>query len=88
MNKVWKTLDMQAESVPEPDEIGNLIEEVTNLARQINLEEDSDAVQELMDSHSQEQTMDLIEIHEQNCTRAFGDGPRNFEPWSSDVDDT
>ncbi|GFT07101.1 transposable element Tc3 transposase [Trichonephila clavipes] len=22
------------------------------------------------------------------CTRAFGDGPRNFEPWSSDVDDT
>ncbi|GFY34134.1 hypothetical protein TNCV_2504371 [Trichonephila clavipes] len=21
-------------------------------------------------------------------TRAFGNGPRNFEPWSSDVDDT
>ncbi|PRD33598.1 UNVERIFIED_CONTAM: hypothetical protein NCL1_17189 [Trichonephila clavipes] len=21
-------------------------------------------------------------------TMAFGDGPRNFEPWSSDVDDT
>ncbi|GFX73739.1 hypothetical protein TNCV_4290551 [Trichonephila clavipes] len=21
-------------------------------------------------------------------TRAFGDGPSNFEPWSSDVDDT
>ncbi|GFX56623.1 hypothetical protein TNCV_3954501 [Trichonephila clavipes] len=21
-------------------------------------------------------------------TRAFGDGPRNFEPWSSEVDDT
>ncbi|GFX12713.1 hypothetical protein TNCV_3436871 [Trichonephila clavipes] len=21
-------------------------------------------------------------------TRAFGDGPRNFEPWASDVDDT
>ncbi|GFW57448.1 uncharacterized protein TNCV_543581 [Trichonephila clavipes] len=21
-------------------------------------------------------------------TRAFGDGPRHFEPWSSDVDDT
>ncbi|GFW43433.1 hypothetical protein TNCV_4612941 [Trichonephila clavipes] len=21
-------------------------------------------------------------------TRAFGDGPRKFEPWSSDVDDT
>ncbi|GFV95827.1 hypothetical protein TNCV_1728771 [Trichonephila clavipes] len=24
----------------------------------------------------------------QSYTRAFGDGPRNFEPWSSDVDDT
>ncbi|GFW78313.1 hypothetical protein TNCV_4123821 [Trichonephila clavipes] len=23
-----------------------------------------------------------------SCTRAFGDGPRNFEPWSSDQDDT
>ncbi|GFU57261.1 hypothetical protein TNCV_3634511 [Trichonephila clavipes] len=26
--------------------------------------------------------------HRQSYTRAFGDGPRNFEPWSSDVDDT
>ncbi|GFV35247.1 hypothetical protein TNCV_620431 [Trichonephila clavipes] len=24
----------------------------------------------------------------ENYTRAFGDGPRNFEPWSSDEDDT
>ncbi|GFT62024.1 hypothetical protein TNCV_3811951 [Trichonephila clavipes] len=24
----------------------------------------------------------------ESYTRAFGDGPRNFEPWSSDVDDT
>ncbi|GFW93748.1 hypothetical protein TNCV_4542751 [Trichonephila clavipes] len=24
----------------------------------------------------------------QSYMRAFGDGPRNFEPWSSDVDDT
>ncbi|GFW77533.1 hypothetical protein TNCV_2499251 [Trichonephila clavipes] len=23
-----------------------------------------------------------------NYTRAFGDGPHHFEPWSSDVDDT
>ncbi|GFV09818.1 hypothetical protein TNCV_2598721 [Trichonephila clavipes] len=23
-----------------------------------------------------------------NYTRTFGDGPRNFEPWSRDVDDT
>ncbi|GFU55969.1 hypothetical protein TNCV_1557241 [Trichonephila clavipes] len=23
-----------------------------------------------------------------SCTRASGDGPRNFEPWPRDVDDT
>ncbi|GFV45360.1 hypothetical protein TNCV_4490961 [Trichonephila clavipes] len=25
---------------------------------------------------------------EESYTRAFGDGPRNFEPWSNDEDDT
>ncbi|GFX03012.1 hypothetical protein TNCV_3261581 [Trichonephila clavipes] len=36
------------------------------LSRQINLEVDSDDVQELLDSHNQELTMDeLIEMHEQ-----------------------
>ncbi|GFT77159.1 hypothetical protein TNCV_1984491 [Trichonephila clavipes] len=30
---------------------------------------------------------DLISA-QQNYTRAFSDGLRNFEPWSSDVDDT
>ncbi|GFW18101.1 hypothetical protein TNCV_4006411 [Trichonephila clavipes] len=40
--------------------------EVVDLARQINLEADNDDVQELLDSHYQEQTMDeLIEMHEQ-----------------------
>ncbi|GFV98718.1 hypothetical protein TNCV_1454041 [Trichonephila clavipes] len=30
-----------------------------------------------------------VDIMSPHCyTRAFGDGPRNFEPWSSDVDDT
>ncbi|GFX61638.1 transposable element Tcb2 transposase [Trichonephila clavipes] len=29
-----------------------------------------------------------IRDHSGRYTRAFGDGPRNFEPWSSDVDDT
>ncbi|GFX66930.1 hypothetical protein TNCV_999691 [Trichonephila clavipes] len=29
-----------------------------------------------------------LENHGLDYTRAFGDGPRNFEPWSSDVDDT
>ncbi|GFS99757.1 hypothetical protein TNCV_1095671 [Trichonephila clavipes] len=97
---------------------------------QINLEVESDDVQELLDSHNQELTIDEVRkararhdnTHEhmsesietkvkivkqtryvpvlnsrvnklqlldgQKATRAFGDGPRNFEPWSSDVDDT
>ncbi|GFV38438.1 hypothetical protein TNCV_4393191 [Trichonephila clavipes] len=25
--------------------------------------------------------------HPESCTRAFGDGPRNFEPWSSNEND-
>ncbi|GFS76216.1 transposable element Tcb2 transposase [Trichonephila clavipes] len=51
-------------------EIGNVIEEVVDLARQINLEVDSDEVQELPDSHNQELTIDaLIEILERRDTR-------------------
>ncbi|GFX33540.1 tigger transposable element-derived protein 1 [Trichonephila clavipes] len=50
----------------ELDEISILIEEVVDLARQINSEMDSDDVQELLDSHDQELTMDeLIEMYEQ-----------------------
>ncbi|GFU40111.1 uncharacterized protein TNCV_3767761 [Trichonephila clavipes] len=53
------------ESMPEPYEIGNLIEEIIGY-RQINLEVDSDDVQELMDFHNQELTMnELIIMHEQ-----------------------
>ncbi|GFU37248.1 hypothetical protein TNCV_4272481 [Trichonephila clavipes] len=37
----------QAESVPEPDKIDNVVEDVVDLATQINLEVDSDDVQEL-----------------------------------------
>ncbi|GFT55678.1 ccmar2 transposase [Trichonephila clavipes] len=29
-----------------------------------------------------------VNLADQSFTRSFGDGPRNFEPWSSDVDDT
>ncbi|GFV83336.1 hypothetical protein TNCV_1900621 [Trichonephila clavipes] len=48
------------------DKIGNVTEEVVDILRQINLEVDSDDVQELMDSYLQELTVDdLIEIHEQ-----------------------
>ncbi|GFX19022.1 hypothetical protein TNCV_323271 [Trichonephila clavipes] len=36
--------ETDVESVPESDEMGNLIEEVVNLARQINLEVDRDDV--------------------------------------------
>ncbi|GFX10282.1 hypothetical protein TNCV_1866791 [Trichonephila clavipes] len=43
------------------DEIGNVIEEAVDLTKHINLEEDSDDVQELLDSHSQE----LTEMYEQ-----------------------
>ncbi|GFS94535.1 tigger transposable element-derived protein 1 [Trichonephila clavipes] len=53
--------------MPEPYVIGNLIEEVVDLARQIHLEVDSVDVQGLLDSHNLELTIDeLIEMHEQN----------------------
>lgn len=43
-----------------------MIQEVVDFARQINLEEDSDDVQELLDSHNQELTIDeLLEMREQ-----------------------
>ncbi|GFU48966.1 hypothetical protein TNCV_523281 [Trichonephila clavipes] len=32
--------------------------------------------------------LDFYLLVRRSYTRAFGDGPRNFEPWSSDVDDT
>ncbi|GFX84274.1 hypothetical protein TNCV_3976191 [Trichonephila clavipes] len=50
-------------------EIGNVIEEVVCLISEINLEVDSDDVQELLDSHYQKLTIDeLIEmsVHEQD----------------------
>ncbi|GFX44330.1 hypothetical protein TNCV_1097701 [Trichonephila clavipes] len=67
-----KLLDIRAElerrenaRVPEPDEMGNLIEEAVNLPRQINLELDRDDVHELLNSHNQELTIVEIEMHEQ-----------------------
>ncbi|GFU72604.1 hypothetical protein TNCV_4838321 [Trichonephila clavipes] len=56
-----------AESVPEPDEIGNVAKEVINLAKQIKLEMDRDDVQKLLDSHYQELITDVhVEMHEQD----------------------
>ncbi|GFS47169.1 hypothetical protein TNCV_2053401 [Trichonephila clavipes] len=49
--------ETQAESVSKPDEIGNMIEEVVNPARHINLEVDSDDAQEMLDSNNQELTI-------------------------------
>ncbi|GFU17115.1 hypothetical protein TNCV_1853731 [Trichonephila clavipes] len=52
------------ESISEPDEIGNVIQGVVYLAKQINLEVDINDVQKLLDFHNRELTMDeLIEIH-------------------------
>ncbi|GFX50725.1 hypothetical protein TNCV_2723111 [Trichonephila clavipes] len=59
------TIKTQAESLSEPTEIGFVIEDVVDLARQINSEMDSDDVQELLDSYNQGLTVDeLIEMHE------------------------
>ncbi|GFX01108.1 hypothetical protein TNCV_4580741 [Trichonephila clavipes] len=46
-----------------------------------------------LDKSPKEAYVMLVRVYEDqslsvNYTRAFGDGPRNFEPWSSDVDDT
>ncbi|GFX98007.1 transposable element Tcb2 transposase [Trichonephila clavipes] len=55
-----------AESVSKPDEIRYVTEELVNLAMHINLEVDSDDIQELLDFHNQELTIDeLIEMQEQ-----------------------
>ncbi|GFW18690.1 hypothetical protein TNCV_1369441 [Trichonephila clavipes] len=69
---MWKCrVLLTVESVPEPKEIGNWID-VVDLAKQINLEVDSDDVQELQDSHNQELIFDeLIEMREQSKTKTF-----------------
>ncbi|GFX22638.1 hypothetical protein TNCV_2993731 [Trichonephila clavipes] len=59
--------ETRAESGPEPNEFGNFIEEVVDLARQINLEVDNDDAQKMMDSYNKELTMDeLIEMQKQD----------------------
>ncbi|GFX29218.1 hypothetical protein TNCV_3217521 [Trichonephila clavipes] len=57
--------DLKKESRFRPDEIGNLIEEVVDLARQINSDVESDDVQEVLDSPNPGLTIDeLIGMHE------------------------
>ncbi|GFU90518.1 hypothetical protein TNCV_2574511 [Trichonephila clavipes] len=73
LNGAWKKLypplpiiEIQAESVSELEEIGNVIIEIVVLARQINLEVDSDKVQKLLDSHNLELALEeLIKEQEQ-----------------------
>ncbi|GFX25863.1 hypothetical protein TNCV_2640071 [Trichonephila clavipes] len=61
---LWRKLE--AESISERDEIGNEIEEVVDLARQINLEVDNDDIQDLVDSHNKELIIDeLMEMYKQ-----------------------
>ncbi|GFS62578.1 hypothetical protein TNCV_1263311 [Trichonephila clavipes] len=63
---IREPIDVKTTYMPEPDTIGNEIKEVVDLANQINLEVNSDDVQELLDFHNQELTSDdLIEMHEQ-----------------------
>ncbi|GFU19325.1 uncharacterized protein TNCV_3032471 [Trichonephila clavipes] len=60
----------RVQSVPGPDEIGNVVEKVVDLIRHINLEVDSDEIKELLVSHNSELIVDeLIEMHEQDIEK-------------------
>ncbi|GFV10356.1 hypothetical protein TNCV_1851881 [Trichonephila clavipes] len=64
--------ERQVESEAEPDESGKEIEEVVDLARQENLEVDTETFQELLNSHIQELRIDeLIEMHEQDVEELY-----------------
>lgn len=66
----------ETETTPETDHVAHVIEEVVNLARQLDLEVNGDDVNELLDSHSQELTIDeLIEMREQNVTESDTSDP-------------
>lgn len=67
LNGVWKKLcpffftsETQGETISDPEQIDSIIEEVVDIAKQLNLEVDNDDVQELLDSHNQELTIDEV----------------------------
>ncbi|GFW23705.1 hypothetical protein TNCV_2032481 [Trichonephila clavipes] len=60
-------------------ENGNMIEEVVDLAREINLEVDSDYVQELLDFLNLEPTVDVIEIQMQDIEELESSDPLQSE---------
>ncbi|GFT79396.1 tigger transposable element-derived protein 1 [Trichonephila clavipes] len=66
LNAFFSVTESQAQSVPEPNEIGNVIQEVVDFERQINLEVKSDDVQELLDLRNQMTIDELLEVHEQD----------------------
>ncbi|GFY02931.1 tigger transposable element-derived protein 1 [Trichonephila clavipes] len=59
-------LSSKVESVPKPDKFCNLIEKVNDFTLRIHLEVNRDDIQELLDSHNQELTIDEpIEMYEE-----------------------
>lgn len=57
---IFLTTETQGESVSDPEQIDRIIEEVVDIAKQLNLEVDNDGVHELLDSHNQELTIDEV----------------------------
>lgn len=57
---IFLTTETQGESVSDPEQIDRVIEEVVDIAKQLNLEVDNDGVHELLDSHNQELTIDEV----------------------------
>ncbi|GFW16859.1 hypothetical protein TNCV_2759871 [Trichonephila clavipes] len=67
LGRVDEEMASQGEAITKFQFKCNLIEETVDFARQINLKVDSDDVQELLDCHNQERTIDeLIEMHLQD----------------------
>ncbi|GFW54925.1 hypothetical protein TNCV_2655641 [Trichonephila clavipes] len=61
-------------------------EESTPVDDETNEDEDNNN-NESSKGPSNADTFSALETAMECYMRAFGDGPRNFEPWSSDVDD-
>ena len=55
---IFFTSETQEETISDPEQIPIIIEELIYIAKQLNLEVDNDDVQELLDSHNQELTID------------------------------
>ncbi|CAH2016354.1 unnamed protein product [Acanthoscelides obtectus] len=56
----FSPLKLKEKTISDPEQIDSIIEEVVDIAKQLNLEVDNDDVQELLDSHNQELTIDEV----------------------------